>query len=67
MMIAWKAWQASEDYDNAKRWAQELSIKSNGPKLAAWTAEHPHLEGSLWAAFVAGWNARASENVDAPL
>lgn len=59
LMIAWKACQASEDYDNSRRWAETFIIKSNGHKLGAMSAEHPHLEGSLWAMFVAGWTARA--------
>jgi len=57
MLIAWKAWQKSEDYDNARRWAETFIIESNGHKLGAMSAKHPHLEGSMWAAFVAGWSS----------
>lgn len=41
LWAAWKAYQASEDYDNTK-------ICAINPE---------HTEGSLWAAFSAGWAA----------
>lgn len=41
LMLAWKAYAATDEYANTKRWAI-----------------HPeHVEGSLWAAFVAGTRA----------
>jgi hypothetical protein len=58
LMLAWKKWQAEADYDTARMWAEYLVIESNGPNLGAWRAKHPHLEGSLWAMFMAGWDAR---------
>jgi hypothetical protein len=60
LMIAWKAWRANDEYATAKQWAEYLVIESNGPNMSAWRAKHPQLEGSLWAMFVAGWNARAA-------
>ncbi len=48
-MIAWTQYKHSDDYVNAKRWA---------------TFEQ-HTEGSLWAAFIAGFEA-ASEKRDIP-
>ena len=44
VLIAWKAYQAPEDYANTKRWACDAR----------------HVDGSLWAAFVRGWSARPS-------
>lgn len=41
LWAAWKAYQASEDYENTK-------IHAINPE---------HTEGSLWAAFSAGWAA----------
>jgi len=40
-MVAWKEYQASDDFANSQKWAR-----------------HPaHTEGSLWAAFLAGFQA----------
>lgn len=48
LMIAWSAYRATPDFANTKRWAA-----------------HPeHVDGSLWAAFVAGFNA-ANEHAGA--
>lgn len=41
MMIAWKKHQSTDEFKSSKNWAKE----------------HEHLDGSLWALFVAGWNA----------
>ena len=43
MMVAWEAYKASDEYSNTKRWAAHVE----------------HVDGSLWAAFVMGWNCRA--------
>jgi len=44
LMVAWNEYKALPDYENTKQWA-------TAPK---------HTEGSLWAAFMAGWyKARA--------
>ena len=56
LMIAWKAYLESEDYDNAKRWAETFVIEGDG-KLGTISAKHPHLEGSLWAMFAKGFQA----------
>lgn len=41
LMVAWSEFQATEDFDNTRRWAA-----------------HPeHLQGSLWACFLAGFKA----------
>lgn len=41
MRIAWERYQASSDYQNTKKWA----------------AHKEHVDGSLWASFVAGWQS----------
>jgi hypothetical protein len=39
MMKAWKAYEATDDFANSKKWA----------------GKPEHVDGSLWAAFVQGW------------
>lgn len=41
LMIAWEAYQRTDDFENAKKWA-------TFPE---------HLQGSLWGLFMAGFNA----------
>ena len=41
MMIAWRAYSATDEYANTRRWA----------------THEEHVNGSLWAAFIAGWFA----------
>lgn len=48
LMIAWEAYKATEDYANTKRWATKPE----------------HTEGSLWAAFMAGFNAPKPAGVE---
>lgn len=45
LMIAWKKHQESDDFANSKKWA----------------AYPEHLQGSLWALFMAGWKAAPLE------
>jgi hypothetical protein len=40
-MIAWEKWKASEDFMNTRKWA----------------LKEAHVDGSLWAAFLAGWTS----------
>lgn len=42
LMLAWESHKATEEYANTRRWA----------------LHDAHVDGSLWAAFVQGWNAR---------
>lgn len=46
LMIAWEAYKATEEFANTKRWASQAE----------------HTEGSLWAAFMVGFNAKAHAN-----
>ncbi len=43
LWIAWNAYKSTEEYANTRRW----------------TAHEEHRDGSLWAAFEAGFSARA--------
>jgi len=40
-IIAWGKFQKTEEFDNAKTWCGHLD----------------HVDGCLWSAFIAGWNA----------
>lgn len=41
MVVAWEAYKVTPEYENTKKWA----------------GDERHVEGSLWAAFVAGFGA----------
>lgn len=41
LMVAWKAYEATADYRNTRTWALKPE----------------HVDGSLWAAFMHGWQA----------
>jgi hypothetical protein len=51
MMVAWNAYMESEEFANSKRWA----------------INPDHTEGSLWASFMAGFNAAHGKAHDEPL
>ena len=41
MLVAWNKYKDTDDYENIRRWVC-----------------HPgHTDGSMWACFLAGWNA----------
>ena len=40
---AWAEYKETDDFANSKRWAESV--------------EHKHLQGSLWAVFMSGFNA----------
>jgi hypothetical protein len=46
LMKAWERYKASDEYENTRRWA----------------LHDKHVDGSLWAAFVEGWNSRPRED-----
>jgi hypothetical protein len=43
LMIAWKAYQETDDFKNSESWARHVV--------------QPHLQGSLWGVFMAGFRA----------
>lgn len=65
LMIAWETYKATPAYGNNLAWATHFSIQ--GSQNGSLSIKHPHTEGSLWGAFVEGFNAgqatRKSENV----
>ena len=58
LVIAWEAYRQTEEFDNSKRWAQTFHISNTRDEPTGLRVDHPSLEGSLWAMFMAGWNAR---------
>lgn len=64
LMIAWKAYQATEDYQNSYNWATrgiDYMVLPTPVDITANPFTHDHyrqfVQGSLWAAFMAGFNA----------
>jgi hypothetical protein len=45
IMLAWEAYKSGDDYANSFKWAERTE----------------HREGSMWAAFLAGWRAALSD------
>lgn len=45
MLIAWNKYKASDEYQNSRNWAKH----------------EEHVDGSMWASFVIGWNASGEE------
>lgn len=69
-MIAWKAYKATPEFANTEQWARHISViemrGAGGPigvPAPMQAISHPHVMGSLWAAFQAGY--RASTEVHA--
>lgn len=44
LMIAWESYKTTEEFSNSRKWAQY----------------EQHVDGSMWAAFVAGYQAAAA-------
>lgn len=64
LMKAWTAHQATEDYQNSYRWAtaaieHAILPEPKDPTANRFTHDHyrQFVTGSLWAAFMAGFNA----------
>ena len=55
LMIAWAKYQATAAAYNSDKWARTLKVSE--PMQGQIIVSHPYLEGSLWAAFVAGFHA----------
>jgi hypothetical protein len=56
LMIAWEAYKRTDGYANTLKWARHVAVKERETN-ALIEIQHPHTEGSLWAAFMAGYNA----------
>lgn len=48
LMIAWKKYKETDEFKNSEKWAQYVT--------------HPHIGGSLWAVFEAGFLAGQAVN-----
>ena len=67
LAIAWDAYKASDSFQNSRKWALHIApiVQSGDPdaelkracELMPFEQRKRHVEGSLWAAFMAGWNA----------
>lgn len=55
LMIAWEKYRATEEAANSDKWARTIQISE--PMQGQIIVTHPHTEGSLWAAFMAGFEA----------
>ena len=55
LMIAWEKYRATDGAENSDKWARTLAVSE--PMQGQIIVGHPHLVGSLWAAFMAGWIA----------
>ena len=63
-MVAWEAYKATPDYANSKHWAMTIQpmMFTGDPEskrygLMPIEQREQHVEGSLWAAFLQGWQA----------
>jgi len=54
LMIAWTAWKGAEEGRDANKWGSAIQVSIIDGQS---TISHPHLEGALWGAFMAGFNA----------
>ena len=60
MMIAWEAYRATEEARNTFKWARHIEVAQGDALQGQIIVSHPHTTGSLWAAFVAGYQAALS-------
>jgi len=65
LMLAWKAWQQSDDFANSKHWAMEAG-KPRPPVPDGANAMDPGklADGSLWNAFQVGFLAATERAAD---
>ena len=64
LMVAWKAYTATADYANTLRWAQTPALRFDSERVnGCYVLDHPHTEGSLWGAFMAGYKAAVNARV----
>lgn len=55
LMIAWKAYQATDEYANTFKWATDPSLRHRREEDRQ--RREQHFEGTLWAAFIEGYEA----------
>jgi hypothetical protein len=54
LMKAWEVYKESDAYANARRWAVHAEAFNNNGVV---TLMFPHVDGSLWSLFTAGYYA----------
>lgn len=70
-MLAWEAYKATEDFANSLYWATTDTMMRQGTaaehgidtraNVATSEMKAERAQGSLWAAFIAGWTARGEQ------
>lgn len=71
LAVAWEAYQASDEYKNSKHWAMLIApmVQYGDPEadrkrsygIASIDERERYIEGSLWAAFMAGFGAAGGD------
>ncbi len=61
MMMAWEKYRATEEAANTDKWARHIVVSE--PMQGQIIVSHPHTTSSLWAAFVAGYEAASSATI----
>lgn len=56
LMKAWEKYKAGPEYANSLKWARTARVEDHAD--GALTLTYPHTEGSMWAAFSAGFDER---------
>lgn len=59
IMIAWKAYRATDEAMNSEFWAKHVTI--DNPRDGKATVNHLHFEGAMWAVFLAGYTAAQAQ------
>lgn len=71
IMVAWHKYIETEEFKNSKHWAMRIApmIQTDDPNkrkriedILPHEMRDNHVQGALWAAFYAGWEAAKSEN-----
>jgi hypothetical protein len=76
LMIAWEAYKSTDDYANSRSWAtrfipeddpEEIEcIRAHGANPVTKANKEQYVEGSLWAAFMAGYLAVNPDGAQKP-
>lgn len=71
LRVAWDAYKATPEYANSKAWALHIApiVQAAAPdaehkrrfEIMPFEQRERHVEGSLWGAFVAGFNATKAQ------
>lgn len=68
LMIEWEKFKACGEYANAVNWgtypSASIEMSEDGKGEVGITLNFDHIDGSVWAAFCAGWNARIQRSAE---